>query len=137
METLTAINQLQAESLQQIEVFERNGEDSIAIITDPESLASFAKGIDDAVGHSPNHPRYTKSWYVVADGTTRHEFEMHLNPRFPQSVIGYIVVKSGNMTVYHGTFESKGLRPWVETHMMKKDANKKVEHISKGSNTSL
>jgi len=123
MANLTAISQLQAESLQLIEVFDRYGDKRIAHITDSDSLATFAKGIADAVGHSPNHPRYTESWYVVVDGTTRHEFVLHLNPRFPQSVIGYFVVKSGNTTSYHGTFESKGLRPWVETHLMKEGAN--------------
>jgi len=124
MENLTAISQLQAESLQLIEVFDRYGDKRIARITNPESLAAFASGVSDAVGHSPNHPRYTESWHVVVEGTTQHQFDLHLNPGFPQSVIGYIVVKSGNTTVYHGTFESKGLRPWVETHLMKEDANK-------------
>jgi hypothetical protein len=120
MANLTAISQLQAERLRLIEVFDRYGNKPIARITNPESVAAFAKGIADAAGHSPNHPRYTESWYVVVDGTTRHEFELHLNPRFPQSVIGYFVVKSGNSMSYHGTFESKGLRSWVETHLMKK-----------------
>ena len=127
MADLIAIGLLQAESLQQIEVFDRYGNKRIATITDPESLTGFAKGIADAVGHSPNHPRYTRSWYAVVDGTTRHEFELHLNPRFPQSVIGYFVLKSGNTTSYHGTFESKGLRPWVETHLMKGNANKAID----------
>jgi hypothetical protein len=124
MANLTVVNQLQAESLQLIEVFDRSGDKRIARITDPESVAAFTKGIADAVGHSPNHPRYSRSWYVVVEGTTRHQFELHLNPRFPQSVIGYFVEKAGNTTYYHGTFESKSLRPWVETHLMKEDANK-------------
>jgi hypothetical protein len=57
MENLTAISQLQAESLQLIDVFDRYGDKRIARITNPESLAAFASGISDAVGHSPNHPR--------------------------------------------------------------------------------
>ncbi|MFH1303656.1 MAG: hypothetical protein ABIK07_21580 [Planctomycetota bacterium] len=123
MANLTALSQLQDDRLQQITVFDRSGKKRITRITDLESLSAFATGIADAVGHSPNHPRYTKSWYVVVDGTTRHEYELHLNPRFPQSVIGYFVAKSGNSTVYHGTFESNGLRSWVETHLMKDDTN--------------
>jgi F0F1-type ATP synthase assembly protein I len=117
---LTAINRLQTENLQQIDIFDQYGEKHIACITDQESVATFAKGIADAAGHSPNHPRYSESWYVVVTGTTQHEFKLHLNPRFPQSVIVYCVVKSGNTTSYHGTFESKSLRPWVEAHLIKK-----------------
>ncbi len=124
MANLTAINQLQAEPLKSIEVFDRYGRERIASITDPDSLSAFAKGMADSVGHSPNHPRYSDSWYVVVEGATRHEFELHLNPRFPQSVIGYFVVKSGNSTSYHGTFESKGLRLWVEIHLMKETPTK-------------
>lgn len=127
MTNLSGVSQLQAESLQSIEVFDRYGRRRIARITDPDSLTSFAKGIADAVGHSPNHPRYSDSWYVVVEGATRHEFELHLNPRFPQSAIGYFVVKSGNLTWYHGTFESKGLRSWVEAHLMKGNANKAMD----------
>lgn len=123
MENLKALNQLQDERLQQITVFDRSGKKRMAGFTDPKILSAFATGIADAVGHSPNHPRYTASWYVVVDGTTRHEFELHLNPRFPQSVIGYFVKKSGNSTSYQGTFKSKGLRPWVQTHLMQDDTN--------------
>ena len=124
MRNLDRINQLHNESLQQIEVFDRYGKERITTITDPDALNAFAEGIADAVGHSPNHPRYSDSWYVVVDGTTRHQFVLHLNPRFPKSVIGYFVVKSGNSTSYHGTFESKALRSWVEIQLMKTDANK-------------
>ncbi len=116
---LTSLSQLQAESLHMIEVFDQYGNKHIANITDSNSLAAFTRGMADAVGHSPNHPRYTESWYVVIDGTTKHEFELHFDPRFPQSVIGYFVTKSGNTTSYHGAFESKGLRPWIEKHLMK------------------
>ncbi|QDU48443.1 hypothetical protein [Gimesia panareensis] len=123
MANLKALNQLQDEQLKQITVFDEFGKKRIAGFTDPKILTTFATGIADAVGHSPNHPRYTASWYVVVDGTTRHEFELHLNPRFPQSVIGYFVKKSGNSTSYHGTFESKGLCPWVEKHLLQHDPN--------------
>ena len=118
MANLKALSQLQDEHLKQITVFDRSGKKRIAHFKDPEILTAFATGIADAVGHAPNHPRYTASWYTVVDGTTRHEFELHLNPRFPQSVTGYFVKKTGNSTSYQGAFESKGLRPWVETHLM-------------------
>ncbi|MEQ8855236.1 hypothetical protein [Gimesia sp.] len=118
MANLKALNQLQDEQLKQITVFDRSGKKRIAHFKDPETISAFATGIADAVGHAPNHPRYTASWYTVVDGTTRHEFELHLNPRFPQSVIGYFVKKSGNSTSYQGSFESKRLRSWVEKHLL-------------------
>lgn len=123
MANLKVLSQLQDEGLQRISVFDRSGKKRIVGFTDPKILSAFATGIADAVGHSPNQPRYTASWYVVVYGTTRHELELHLNPRFPQSVIGYFVEKSGNSTAYQGTFASRGLRPWVETHLMQDDTN--------------
>lgn len=120
---LNELSQLQAETLTQIDVFGRYEEEKIATVTDPEALAAFAKGIADAVGHCPNHPRYTDTWHVVVKGTRCSEYTIHLNPKFPESVIGYIVVRSGDSALYLGTFESRGLRPWVETHLMGGDAN--------------
>jgi len=127
MRNLEQIKQLQADGLRLIEVFDGYGSSLVTRISDAESLTAFAQGISDAVGHSPNHPRYSDSWYVIVSGKTRHEFELHLNPRFPQCVIGYFVVKSGDSTSYNGTFESKGLRPWVETHLMKTNTNEAIK----------
>ncbi len=118
MQELKKVSMMSTENIQSIEIFDRHHKKLIARITDEISLAAFANGISDAVGHSPNHPRYTDSWYVVIQGTTTHEFHLHINPKFPQSIIGYIVIKSGNTTSFHGTFISKGLRTWIDDHLM-------------------
>jgi len=121
MKNLNVVRQLPSERLQSIEVFDEYQHERIVGITDCDSLKAFVKGISDAVGHSPNHPRYSDSWHVIVKGTTTHEFKLHINPRYPQSVIGDIIVKSGNRSLYQGTFKSKGLRSWVEAHLMKEN----------------
>ncbi|MBN2307769.1 MAG: hypothetical protein JXR94_02290 [Candidatus Hydrogenedentes bacterium] len=117
MRRLEDIAQMRAESIRRIDVFDRYGREKIVSVTDPESIHAFVEGIADAVGHSPNHPGYTHTWYVVVDGAAHREFELHLTPKLPESVAGDIVVKLGDLTSYFGTFQSKGLRPWVEEHL--------------------
>jgi hypothetical protein len=103
------------------------GREKILSITVRKSIHGFTHGIADAVGHLPNHPRYSHSWYVILAGVTGLEFELHIGHRFPQSVIGHFVVKSGNSASYHGAFESKGLRSWVDHHLIEGDAVKRLE----------
>ncbi len=125
MRNLERIRQLKSKNLKRIEVFDKHKRKCIIRITDPQTLKAFAEGIADAQGHSPNHPRYSDSWYVVITGPS-HQFELHLNPRFPESVIGDIVVKFGNFTSYYGTFRSKGLRSWVNDHLIKANMNEQT-----------
>jgi hypothetical protein len=121
MRRLEAAANLQTEAIQRIDVYDGSREQLIVSITEPASLAAFAQGIADVVGHSPNHPRYSRSWSVVVHGKTRYEFNLHTNSKFPQSVIGYFVSMSGNWEWSHGSFKSDGLRPWVEEHLMNID----------------
>jgi hypothetical protein len=118
MTHLSALAHLRDEPIHSIEVFDRYGETRLLSLSDQGALLAFAEACGDGVGHTPNHPTYSDSWYVVVSGTSRHEFELHLEPRFPNSVIGYFVLKSGNTTTYQGTFESHGLRSWVEKYVM-------------------
>ncbi len=117
MQNLATISQFDQASIRRIEVFDGDGKTEVLRITDPSIIADFARSISDAIGHSPNHPQYSHSWYVRASGSALHEFELHLDPEFPDSVIGYFVVKSGNSTSSYGSFKSRGLRRWVEAHL--------------------
>ena len=124
MRRLKALPKLKSPSIDHIDVFDQYGHEKILSITDRKSIDGFTHGIADAVGHSPSHPRYSHSWYVILAGVTDLEFELHIGHRFPESVIGYFVVKSGNSTSYHGSFESKGLRSWMDHHLIGGDAVK-------------
>ncbi|MGD1000773.1 MAG: hypothetical protein ABSA67_08750 [Candidatus Brocadiia bacterium] len=125
MRLLQALSRMQTENIHQIDVFDSYGNQKLLCITDPASLNAFAQGIADAVGHEENHPVYSQTWYVVVEGTICREFELNLDPMFPQSVIGEFVVKSGNSTSYNGTFRSKGLRPWCEENLIRRISNRR------------
>lgn len=124
MRRLEGLAQLQHRDIRSIDVYDRRGRAHITMFTDADVIAGFVEGVADAVGHSPNHPRYSHSWYIVLEGDERHEFTLHLNPRFPQSVIGGFLTKSGNLTRYHGSFQSRTLRPWVEAHLLGEDGGR-------------
>lgn len=110
--------QLHNERLQSIEVFNRSGKQQLIRLDDPTVLAAFVEGIADAMPHLPDHPQYSDTWFVVVKGTQTYQFELHLNPRFPQSVIGDMVNRRGNATSYQLTFKSDGLRPWVNQYLI-------------------
>ncbi|MEZ4735299.1 MAG: hypothetical protein R3E79_50035 [Caldilineaceae bacterium] len=110
--------QLQTEEIQAITVFNRSGTQQIVQLDDPAVLAAFAEGIADAVHHMPNHPRYSDTWFVVVEGTQTYQFELNLNPKFPQSVIGDMVKRQGHTTSHRLTFQSDGLRPWVDQYLI-------------------
>lgn len=120
---LESLSQLKDQAFYRMDVFDLRSRKKITSISDPISLKAFTKGIADAVGHSPNHPSYSHSWYVALEGSTNKEFELHLNPELPKSVIGYFVEKSGNSISSHGSFESKGIRSWVDKYLNGGDAN--------------
>ena len=123
MSTLDKLAQIQPDHITRIDVYDEYRRTKLTNITDREALAAFAQGISDAVGHSPNHPRYSESWYLVLQGPDIwYEFTLHLNPRFPHSVIGYSDMTSGSSTLSRATFESRRLRPWVEENLMNLDA---------------
>jgi len=123
MRRLSGMSQLRDEAIDHIEVVDPSGGETVLTLSDPAVTAAFAEACSSAVGHSPNHPRYSHTWYVVVSGDTGHEFLLHLNPQFPESVIGSFVTKSGNSMSRHGCFESRALRPWVEEHLLNADAD--------------
>ncbi len=120
MRNLERIASLPEAGPRQVAVFGRSGEPEIMTLSDPETVAAFARSIADAVGHSPNHPRYSHSWRVIVSGSDRYVFELHLDPAFPDSVIGYTLAIGENWT--SGSFRSVALRPWVEAHLLSDSA---------------
>jgi len=121
--------QLQDEELQAIAVYNRSGKQQLIRLEDLAALAAFTVGLADAVHHMPNHPHYSDTWFVVVEGAQTYQFELNLNPKFPQSVIGSMVKRVENTTSYRLTFQSDGLRPWVEQYLIEAGS----EHIGSGS----
>lgn len=119
MKMLATLSRFDRGPIGQIEAFEEDRVTEIVTLSDPESVAAFARSITDAVGHSPSHPRYSHSWYLVIDGQESFEFELHLDPAFPDSVVGDSITRSENSIHYGLTFRSRALRPWVEKHLLR------------------
>lgn len=115
---LADVTQLQQESIQRIDVFDRRGRTAILAVTDRSIIADFAASLSDAAGYAPNHERYAQSWYLVVSGPTRREYELHIGDKHPEAVIGDFVVKDGNRTSYHGSFKSRALWDWIERNLL-------------------
>ncbi len=69
-------------------------------------------------GFAPSKMQRTQTWYAAAAGDGRHELQIYLDSRYPESVFGYLVRKSGTGMSFHGSFESRALRARVEAHLM-------------------
>lgn len=119
MRMLATLSQFDQKGIVRIEIFDRDRETAIMTVTEPAAVAAFAQAITDTAGHSPSHPKYSHSWYAVVTGLKTYEFELHLNPVFPDSVIGYSLTRSEHPDSYQVTFRSGALRVWVEEYLLR------------------
>jgi hypothetical protein len=114
---LADIRSLRPGDVRQIDAQNRYGTGPIMTIAEPEAVADFARALSQAESYVPNHPGYSRSWYVVVPGPPRREFELHLEPRSPGVVFGSFVEKEGATTWHYGSFQCAALRPWVARHL--------------------
>ena len=119
MRMLATLSQFDNEPFDRIEIFDRYRKTEILTVTEPAIVAAFTRAISDAVGHSPSHPQYSHSWYAIVSGPKRYEFELHLDPNFPDSIIGYSLTRSEHPASYQVAFQSHALRPWIEEHLVR------------------
>jgi hypothetical protein len=114
---LAEIRSLRSGDVKQIDVQNRYGAGPITTIADPEAVAEFIRALSQAEPYAPDHPGYSRSWYVVVPGPQRREFELHLEPLQPGVVFGSFVEKEGATTWYYGSFQCAALRPWIARHL--------------------
>ncbi len=122
MRMLATLSQFDREPIDRIEVFDELRKTEILTVTEPAIVAAFTRSISDAVGHSPSHPKYSRSWYAIVSGPKRYEFKLHLDPNYPESVVGYFLTRSEHPASYQVTFRSRALRSWVEEHLLRSNA---------------
>ena len=118
MRNLAEVVRLPEAGIRQIEVFDEQGRTSLLTLSDPAVVADFAARIADAAGFAPGKMQRTQTWYAVTTGDGRHEFQIYLDSRYPESVFGYFVRMSDTGMSSHGSFQSRALRAWVEAHLM-------------------
>lgn len=114
---LAEIRSLRPGDVRQIDVQNRYGTGPLTTISDPGVIADFTRALSQAESYAPDHPGYSRSWYVVVPGPQRREFELHLEPRSPGVVFGSFVGKEGGTTWHYGSFQCAALRPWVARHL--------------------
>lgn len=119
MRMLATLSQFDSKPIDRIEIFDRDRKMAILTVTEPDIVAAFTRSISDAVGHSPSHPQFSHSWYAVVSGPKKYEFELHLDPNYPDSVIGYSLTRTEHPASYQVTFRSGALRAWVEEHLVR------------------
>lgn len=122
MRMLATLSQFDRKPIDRIEIFDRDRKTEILTVTEPAIVAAFTRSISDAVGHSPSHPKYSQSWYAIVSGRTQYEFELHLDPKYPQSVVGESLTRSEHPDSYRVEFQSRALRSWVEEHLLRETA---------------
>ena len=89
-----------------------------ASITEAHVLSEFERAVKESRAYLPDHPVYTKTWYVTAwmEGSVT-ELEYHFERRLPYAVVFYFVEREGALTYYHGAMVSRLLRAWYERYI--------------------
>ena len=118
MRRIADVSQLDTSEITQIEVFDKDGDTLLLSMTDPAVIAEFARSASDAKGYSPNHELYDRSWYLVVSGRTKREYELNVDSKYPEAVIGGFVSKTDNNTCHFGSFISQNLREWVDRNLI-------------------
>ena len=113
-ETLDLLHSLNGSEVVKVVVSENYGP-QIASVSDRTALAAFAAAARATEQDSPNHPLYTKTWFVelyVADGR-RFEFEFH-TMRSPDRTVYMAFVKRDRFgTWFWGNGKSPALYQWM------------------------
>ena len=104
--------------LTRIEVYHDIGEEPFRTFSLGQTVSKFSEACSDSIEHHPNHPVYSRSWYLVVYGKNKFEYKFHFDPQHPSSLIGYFVETSEGHTRYYGTFKSHKLKIWVEKHIL-------------------
>jgi hypothetical protein len=95
---LADIRSLRPGDVRQIDVQNLSRTGPTTTIADPKAVADFSRALSQAESYAPDHPSYSRSWYVVVPGPQRRELELHLEPRSPGVVFGSFVKKEGATT---------------------------------------
>ncbi len=117
MRRLESLRALNAARIRRILVFDRYGEKIIVVVNDRVPIKEFTDACRDAEPYSPDHPGYYKTWYVVLEGSARHELTCSLVRQRPSQVVGAFVHKEGSRTWGYGNFASTQLRRWFQKHV--------------------
>jgi hypothetical protein len=84
-------------------------------ITAPVALDAFARAANTVEPYSPNHPEYTRGYFIemyLADGQ-EHEFGFHTMPS-DQTIYVDFVKRTGAWTSYYGNCKSAALFDWLK-----------------------
>jgi len=87
----------------------------LGFITAPVALDAFARAANTVEPYSPNHPGYTRGYFIelyLADGQKR-EFEFHTMPS-DQTIYVDCVKRTGAWTGYYGNCKSAALFDWLK-----------------------
>ena len=113
MRRLTTMN------LDKIEVYSRDGAKKLKTITNKEILNDFAETSKDTRGYAPNHPKYSRSWYLrIYAGNNLIEIDCHIMPKDNSTVYGRFVHRDHRYMRSFGSFSSKNLRKWFEEYII-------------------
>jgi hypothetical protein len=113
-EYVSLLHSLQGTNITKIVISDNNGS-ILNSVSSPVALYAFAKAVNAVEPYSPNHPSYTKEFYVelyLVDGQ-KCEFEFQTLPS-DQTIYVDFVRRSGAMTSYYGNCKSAALFDWMK-----------------------
>lgn len=88
----------------------------LSSISEPVALDAFARAVNGVETYSPNHPHYTKSFYVelyLVDNR-KCEFEFQIMQPSDHMTYVYFIRRSGALTAYYGNCKSAALFDWMK-----------------------
>ena len=115
---IAALRRLDAGDFRRIETRDLRADGSARITTEIDALAAFTRACADAERYAPQHPSYDRTWYVVLSGPKTLELELYLMASEPSRVFGAFVEKRESTTWFHGSFQSRALRAWVDRYLV-------------------
>ncbi len=116
---ITLMKNLNNNIVTKIDVYNKEGQKLLETIKDEKILSKFALNCNDTNGYIPNHPDYTKSWYlIVYTNSETLELDCHFMQRDNSMIYGGFVHRETNSMTSFGSFKSKNLRKWFDKYII-------------------
>jgi len=119
--SLDHLKSIQGSQISKIIITEEFDNDPLVTIDDVKVLSEFSSACRDAKKYIPKanyDPKITFSCYVDLSGAFPYGLHMYIFEGDSKRVICGFAKRTGNTTTYHGTFESAGLRTWLDTYVI-------------------
>jgi hypothetical protein len=109
------LHSLQGSNITKIVICDENGS-ILNSVSAPVALDTFAKAANTVEPYSPNHPVYTKKFFIELYLTDSQKREFEFDTMQPSDPTVYVSFewRYGSMTSYYGNCKSTALFDWMK-----------------------